>query len=68
MCALLGWGNAEEETGKYSLSYCALQLVFQVVFLKKDWRDEQENEEGLSESPSSFSVVLMPKAADGETD
>lgn len=68
LCALLGWEKAEEETGKYSLSYCAFQLVFQMVFLKKEWRDERENKEGLSESLSSFSAVLMPKAADGETD
>lgn len=67
MCALLGWEKAEEETGKYSLSYCAFQLVFQMVFLKKEWGDEQENKEGLSESLSSFSVVFMLKATDGET-
>lgn len=67
LCALLGWEKAEEETGKYSLSYCAFQLVFQMVFLKKEWGDAQENNKGFSESLSSFSVVLMLKALMGNT-
>lgn len=41
---------------------------FLLLLLKKEWRDEQESKEGLSESLSSFSAVLTPKAADGETD
>lgn len=68
LCALLGWERAEEEPGKYSLSYCAFQCLFHMVFLKKEWRDEQENKGGLSESLPSFSAVLTSKAAVDETD